>query len=519
MFGYLMIIFSSYFLWISCYPGTDPIPPNDQPRVKIVINHDSVATNDTLLRVSIPGENIALMKLGLSDDLSSFQWEPYDSLQQISVPRSEGVIWVWGKFTSTTGVETGMLSDSIYMDFTTEIKELEIIAESNTLHPGDHIIFIISTEESGKAEVNLGSFIEHFPLKKVTETLYCDTLIIPDIVENIKLLITAEFEDYLGNMGETISYPDTFTLSGPSLNPRVVSRYRMGSIANDDVIFEGSFCYLTDEYKLHYLNLSDPLNPRNHGTTYLPGWGNGMNYSDSLLFVSGGSGSQGWMHIYNITNPQYPYRVGRVTLTSKVNDVYIYKHYAFLANENHGVFFYDIEGLNIFPLLAQIELNFTGEALCLNEKTLYVTGESGVAIIDITLPGEPSLQSQISFLDFPEYAEVIGGLSCVFFNDQLFIACDASGVVRLDVTDPENPFFASIYPHLEDALGLEISYPNLIIARQDTLSFVNLTDFETLTVKEELGGFDRCREISVFENYLVVSEVGGILIIDQTFIE
>jgi len=504
---WITVIFVIGMISISCDDQTQPTPPIFTPRnVRIEINEGAAATRDTILRVSITGEDIVLMQLSSEPVLREDAWIPYDSLYIIHAPHVEGTCTIYGWFESESGGRSETIQDDIRFDFTAQIISLDVQSEADTLRSGTWIEFTINTGEYGEAEVGLGNFIRAYPLDCIDDGIFYRLLVLPFVVpREDSVRIIGRFIDGVGNIADSVVFNRIFVLRGNQLNPRVISRIPVGREGNTDIFYHRGFCYITDFEKFHIIDVRDPYSPVYKGIIRTVSGNHGLTLCGDYLLVTD---SQTGLRIYDANLPDRPIFVGAErAIWGQALDVIANNNVAYVSCRFSGVHVVDLSEPDQPKIQTRVPIPCEGETICINDSIVYVAGVGGLALINITEPVDTVIISQvISFNDAPN--------SIVYHDGNVFLASYEDGVYRVDVRNPFDPEFKAFYSHLEKAVGLAVSHPYLFVSRIEMISIVNISNLEELPIVAEIPEMRHSKELFVHERFVYVVENGRMSIID-----
>lgn len=509
----IFMVTAGMMLLSSCEINKQPTPPYDIPRnIWITINHDSAATRDTVLRVSIVGENVNQMQISGTPDLHDTPWEPFDTLKLVHAPRVEGVFSVYGRFASLSNAYTGIIHDDIVIDLSANIISLEIDAPDEILQPQDSLVISMNTDEKGDAEISLGSLVRGFKLTWRYGGRFSRTLVLPNLLSDEIASVTGRFTDEVGNIADSLVFDQLFILRGPALNPIVIARIPTGGISGDDIWYHQGFCYISAMRNVYIINVQDPDRPLHEGSLPTPDWNHGMHATRRLLLVSANDAD---LLVYSITQPRQPIRLGQARdLWGQTRDVVIDTTHSFAYVSCHfsGLHVVDMLTPESPDVVANVRTNIAGDAIAVNDTIVYITGVGGLATIDVSNPREPEhLADLVDFTDQPR--------ELIYFEDEVFISMWDEGIARVSVRNPRDPRIMQVYPHLDNATGMALSYPYLFVSRQDKVSIVNISDTQRLPVIANIPGMNHAVSVCLNENYLFIAEDDEMTIVDLAPLE
>ena len=251
-----------------------------------------------------------------------------------------------------------------------------------------------------------------------------------------------------------VTAPDT--LGESSLLAHVETEYCREALAVGDYIYiaDGPGGLLVAD--LSSLWDDDPeTQPSIIGKWDTDGNARSLAYADSLIYVA--DGNRG-VKIIDVANPNRPTQVGSVRTEYAVN-IRVANGLIYLADGDGGFRIYDANPENPL-LLAEVDTANT-RGVDIVDSIAYVVGSTGLSIIDVSSPAEPTV---VGFYQ-TGYAEEVA-----VENDLAFIAEGFNGLTIIDVYDPTSPYIVSKsenrytvgvtvsgkYAYLVDTAGLKI---------------------------------------------------------------
>jgi len=492
---------------LSCETNKTPIiTPPDPEFIWMRINDNEPATNDTMLWVNVTGQYLEWMKISDEDKFENKEWVQFDSLTIFQAPHIEGVFTLFGNFMTQSGTETEVFSDAIILDFSAEISLFDVAIDADTLRPGDQIEFSMETGEIGFASIRLGHLYQSLTPFPDGEGYYRNILTIPSIVINENASVIGTFTDLAGNIATPIELDKIYSIRGPELNPVVVGRLYLGEESCDDIWYHRETCYVSAERKVHVIKVFDVTNPVY--IEYIPTrhYSEGLVGDNDLLLIADNNPG---MMICSIQTPEHPLELGYAGAWGLVKDVAIDNKFGYVATVGFGLFIYNLQSPVTPEWITNLPLNCEGEAICLNDTLVYVAGNGGIAIIDITDPLHSSVVSQLNIIE-DSVTELI------YYRGNLFLSTWYSGIYRINVEDPYNPVFVQEYTHLTGSTDLFVDPPFLFVSRGETLSIVNISNINELPILAEVGGLSSARSVYAHDGMVYVVEANSLVIIDMT---
>ncbi|MFH0765454.1 MAG: hypothetical protein V2A61_03435 [Calditrichota bacterium] len=493
-------------VFLSCDRKPNPVDSNPfAPRnIKIAIDGDSAATRDTCLRVSISGENVAFMQLGLDSLLLLPEWEDFDTLKVFNIPRLDGEYWVYGRFASSVGETTGKVRDGIRLDLTARINSLHISAGSDTLEPGSVIEFEMETGETGIAEVSLGSYITGYPLRSIREGLFRRELTIPHGIQENSVQVFGRFNDFLGNQAEPFHADRVFVILGPQLGPILVGRLTIPQASGSDIWYHQGYCFMSDlNRQVHVVDVRNPAQPTLHHVILTADWSQGLSGNGEILALAD---CRSGIKVISLNPPIFSDVIGHSPLPGLAKDLVIRDTWAYVAAHNEGLLIVDLSNPDRPHLASSLATFCFGESVCLNDTIAYVTGGGGLAVINVKDPFKPVLLAEFEIYDQPR--------ATVFYEDKLYIATRLGRVAVVNVNNPWAPEFHPSFNQLDSVFALTAYPPFLIASRANTISFANITDPLNLPVFANLNHLHSPQGMFVRDRWLFIAGEEELTIVD-----
>jgi len=225
----------------------------------------------------------------------------------------------------------------------------------------------------------------------------------------------------------------------------------VGSITLPDLIFlmayrDGLLYVANNHTGLKILDISDPGLPVVVGSLELPGKAANITFYGNFIAV--GMFGDG-VYMVDVEDPTSPSRVVGIDTNMWVRETAVYDHYLLVADFLRGVRIYDIENMITPRLVATFLDDDLPQGVTVLNQYAYLSGYSGITILDMTDPDVPIAVNHISS-DVP--------IGTIRIDGQVLYAGIVPGGVRAyDLQDPVNPidpvlvsFDSGKYPtHLE----------------------------------------------------------------------
>ncbi len=481
-------ILSLLMIVVSCDGDShvDPHNPAVPWNTWIEINEGSAATNDTSLSVGIGAEGADFMQLGENADLVGVTWIPFDTLLSYQAPRREGSFALYCRFASVIGGTTDVISDDINLDFSAVINSVEVFAFNDTLYAGDQIEFTVNTGEPGNAKVSFGDVIVGYHLNWDGNESFRRLLMLPEGILNQRVSAVAKFTDVVGNVADSLIGEQSFVLSGPDFNPRIVSVTEIPSYSLVDIWYCGGYCFISDwDRAVHIIDVNHAERPVYYSSIRTADWTQGMDGNGEILVAAD---CHGGLVVIRVSPPELAEVIGREPLGGLPKDVVVNGDFAYVATYTTGLRIVDISDptdpveISRHPTIANC---FT---ICKEDSLVFIGGIGGFSIINVRDPYIPRLVGEFLF-----ETEL---MSIVSFEQCIYAATVRFGVLAVDVSDPSQPELIAAHAHLDDAYNLTKKFPFLFVNQGDHISVVNISNPSTLPlirnirdVRAVFGGF------------------------------
>ncbi|MEA3363801.1 MAG: hypothetical protein U9Q61_11110 [Thermodesulfobacteriota bacterium] len=146
-------------------------------------------------------------------------------------------------------------------------------------------------------------------------------------------------------------------------------------------------------------------------------------------------------------------------------DVALDGHFVYIASKNEGLMIYELEKNAKLNCLGHLQTPFPMNqfdiALSVYPQggMVYVAnGRSGMLIVDVTNPAEPTILSSIPISGICKEVRVV--------DDKAYITSHHGGITVVDVKDPENPTVLSIIPMSAMSKGLQVVGDLIYVAQR-----------------------------------------------------
>lgn len=477
-----------------CSCEDDPLPHITEPfNLTIEINDGLATTRDTLLRVKLTGENVYQYQISTDSTFEGVEWTYlFNDIEYLAVPAVEGIVTVYARFASSSGGITEKISDDIYIDFTATIHQFDVLADVQPLHTGDRVIMILRTGEEGTATVSFANAILNFPLEYIGDGIFSDTIYIPHGLNGNAARTIAYFTDAAGNVADAVFAPQTLDIAGTDLMPRIVGSVGTEWVVGYEVSYSGGHCFVGYESYVDVIDLRNLTRPVYSHRVDCGDYVAGMEGDGSNLFVARGS----QLVVVDIRPPESASVVERKEISGNARGVYLDYPFAYVATLFEGMQIKDIRSPQDIRDYSQLTTNFTGEHICVNIATAYMIGDYGLTVVNIRNRQNPRFISELIIPGNP--------LDVAFYGNRLYIPTLTTGIVVVNVTDPQFPEIEREFTNFGSVYDLIISPPYMYVSGEDNIRIVNITD-PNLPVVSRIGDIENCHGMFLLDRHLIVA--------------
>jgi len=490
---------------VGCTTDHNPHRPyaNAPRNVSLVVDEDSLATRDTVLRVQIAGENIDYMSISADSATTDTGWEHFYPVKIVNAPRQEEMFWVFGRFATAGGGTTGVYRDDIRLDFSAVIAGFDVFT-SDTLYPNAPISFQVTAGEIGSAAVNFSTFLAEFELDSVAPGNFYGSTRVPAGVHDTAAYATAHFTDYAGNRAEPLRLDQRFVVLGEEVSPELITHLDLPGVECSAVWWHLGYCYLSDwEQSLHIINVTHPNSPILLKTISMGGTTYGSYAGDYYLYVADGDAG---LAVVNLMPPDAAAVAARIPIAGQPRDVVLDGYLAYVSCKFTGLRIFDLTSAESPSQVSKLTLEGYGESVTYAGHRIYVSGQNGGAIIDVTDPETPRLISEFLVNGIPQASTYFGGY--------FYFTTEERGVVVHDVGDAENPQLAAEYPEYEDPFAIAVAAPYLLVGGNGVLWVLNLANPRALREVGRVEGLGEVRGMFVAGETVYLAERGGLSIVN-----
>lgn len=275
----------------------------------------------------------------------------------------------------------------------------------------------------------------------------------PKLIKKYHMQATASDIVIIGSTAYVSSGRPTLTildLSQP-LEPRVLGTCE-GGAGGGRMVIDGSLCFMVNQRGLLCIvNIEDSGNPTEIGRIDLAISATDIAISDgfAIVTVTGGDAwERGALRFVNIQDPTSPQRAGSYSSYMFANGIAVSGDYCFVACGSNGLQIFRLgqplqpSPAGSYPIVGAHDIELSGD-FC------YVTGDSGLYVIDISEPTEPSCQGFCAIEGWPGYVTIT--------REYAYVS-DMLGPLRIvDIEDPAQPRTVGIYSLIGELLDVEVA--------------------------------------------------------------
>jgi hypothetical protein len=278
-------------------------------------------------------------------------------------------------------------------------------------------------------------------------------------------------------------------------NPKHVGAYYGAHLQASHLVVSGSHAYLVDEESgLEVIDISSPASPQKIGGIESRGAA-AVAVADNYAYVVGGlwdKTTQNWVDcgltIIDISDPANPQRVGGFETDDMVGPIGTVavsgQHAYMLAGWEEGTAWrYGLHILNIgeksIPALAaRISAGqgggFGRRGLVLSgNHALFGGGYGGLAMVDVSVPANPTIVSSPNLSDFVRAVGISGNHA--FLGTGIDYESPPPALVILDVSSPSQPIEVGRLPTYGNVQDLVISNGLCYLVEKAGLKIINVT--------------------------------------------
>lgn len=291
--------------------------------------------------------------------------------------------------------------------------------------------------------------------------------------------------------------------------PRPIGRAGFDDFYALDIQVQEDIAYLAggsfySKDGLQILDVADSMLPRALSFYPTPFLARGVYVVDDVAYVACGDGSQGALHVVDVSDPTSPALLGAIDAGPYPEKVYVAGGTAYVATYR-GLLIVDVTD----PYRPK-RLGLYSQTDCQDVLTsaglAYVAWDNGLDILDMSDPFAPKLCGRIE--DFRAWGmSLLPGL--------VFLACP-SGLRIVDVTDPTSPTLVGFLRTSGKSDEVVISNKTAYLAdRMGGLCIIDVTDPSSPTLRAIYDTLSDAQDIYVVEGLAYVANgVRGLRTID-----
>jgi hypothetical protein len=254
--------------------------------------------------------------------------------------------------------------------------------------------------------------------------------------------------------------------------------------------------------RLEIFDLKDAANPRQMGSTEIPGLAGGLWVSDSRAYVADRDFG---LTIVDVESPDAPQALRTIETPGEARNVCVGGDLAFVADGRSGLTI--IDGLSADnPVLTTVELPHVAENVRVSEGLAYVSCRRiGLGF------GLPSLLEILDISD-PASAEIIGthdtpgpGLGLHVVENRAYVGAWRGGVRIVDIEDPAQPREVATVEAAGSVWAVALSKGRALVGG-DRLALIDIENPERLSIPRiiEAPGLEHVRSMALSVNLAYV---------------
>ena len=213
----------------------------------------------------------------------------------------------------------------------------------------------------------------------------------------------------------------------------------------EDVFVTNGFAVLAQGlYGMAVLSVSNPASPVVLGGYNTSGFAASVQVADGLAYVADGASG---LQILAVAEPQYPARVGGYNTSGYAYDVVVRGSLAFVADGAAGLLILDVSNPAQPLPVGSYTTNLNAKSVCLRSNVLHIGSQSGsVVLLDVTNPAQPV-----------ELGRVPSGGPVVDVRDHFVFVAGNSGVRVSDISDPHQPVLVGSFNYYPPSSSVSVS--------------------------------------------------------------
>jgi hypothetical protein len=260
------------------------------------------------------------------------------------------------------------------------------------------------------------------------------------------------------------------------VNPQFIGNCRPKSYCNELTIYN-NYVFLSDvEYGLIVIDISDITNPVEVSSYYSDGWAEATEIKGNLLYYCD---NYAGLKIFDISVPTNPILLKKYTNLQSAENIIFYKNFDIVLSQYGELYILNSTNIDNITEVSKLEINGANRQIFLDRDTLYINSlYSKINAVDISDITNPQIVFTYDLNIYTSSVESIGnnlfvlnadtGLEIydkkfsnkilsnyllpsylrefAFYNDNIAIAYQFSGVRLFDISNPQKPeFIRNIY--------------------------------------------------------------------------
>ncbi|MCF7811060.1 T9SS type A sorting domain-containing protein [bacterium] len=354
---------------------------------------------------------------------------------------------------------------------------------------------------------------------------------------------------YIANSGNDVSELHIVNISNPT-EPQEAATYENLTRPND-IVIEGDQAFVADyEGGLKILNISDIENIQEVGISTAPQTAVGVFVIDNYSYVAN---SRNGLCIIEISDPENPDSIGSCATDGGIEKVYIDGDYCYTAGRD-GLGVIDVSDRTAPEVVSTMNMGLSkAYDLFVVDTTAFIAdGRGSMWTVNVANPAEPDSigctlehwgdANDVVYTDYYMYAAFGGGLRIIDITSlenphevgmiltggdaravakpelgsYIYVADGDSGLVVIDVLDPENPTKVAALSTFNYANDITILGDVLYLVNGRSLGLIDISNPESPQI---LGTYDapmNANCVSVSRNIAYISDSQYLHIVDVT---
>lgn len=198
-----------------------------------------------------------------------------------------------------------------------------------------------------------------------------------------------------------------------------------------DVHYHEEKLFVSTDDNIQIFDVSDPSAPEEISTVNAPGFAMTLNVKGDYLYAGGGM--ETYFMIVDISDIDVPERSALIENVSGTGyQISIKEDYAFMPTNSDELYVFDITDKSSPHISDRIDVESFASGVAVKENYAYVGTRNGLALIDITQPGDAEKIEMVGSQDY-------GSISADFEGERLFIQRGDQGFDVVDISEPAGP--------------------------------------------------------------------------------